>query len=286
MDGIPLDMTSKLLPFRTYFNFPLLLHIHLHSRTQKHFSSVNLGKDYKSRRSMSQLSLQGLIESLTTVVRRLNYNPDKSHWVDYYEDNNYYSKSFSHKKQIVEELLSRTKPGVVWDLGANTGVFSRIAGRMGISVISFDMDSDVVEINYQECLKNGETNLLPLVLDLNNPGPNIGWANKERMTLVERGPADTVIALALLHHLAISNNLPFYNIAEFFSTIGKSLIIEFIPKNDSQVRRLLSAREDIFPDYNLQHFEKAFKTYFQITESVKINNSKRIVYLMKIKKMK
>ena len=286
IDGIPLDLASKLLPFKTRFNFSLFLHIHMHSKTQERFSDKHLHEKYKSQKTMSELSMHGLIDSLKTAIKKMKYNPDKSHWVNYYKDNNYYSKSFEHKKQIVGDFLKKTKPEIVWDMGANTGVFSRIACGSGVHVIAFDMDPDVVEINYRECIKNKETYLLPLVIDLNNPSPNIGWANTERMTLMERGPGDTVMALALLHHLAVSNNLGFSKIAEFFSSICKSLIIEFIPKDDSQVQRLLSSREDIFPDYNQKYFEKIFRNYFHIKESGKIKDSKRIIYLMKNRKLK
>ena len=286
IDGIPLDLASKLLPFKTRFNLSLLLHIHMHSKAQKHFSDKNSYEKYNAQKTMSELSMHGLIDSLKNAIKKMNYNPDKSHWVNYYKDNNYYSKSFEHKKQIVGDFLKKIKPEIVWDMGANTGVFSRIACKSGIQTIAFDMDADVVEINCRECIKNKETHILPLVIDLNNPSPNIGWANQERMTLMERGPGDTVMALALLHHLAISNNLGFDKIAEFLSSICKSLIIEFIPKDDSQVQRLLSSREDIFPDYNQKYFEKIFKSYFHIKESKKITDSKRTIYLMKNRKLK
>ena len=87
--------------------------------------------------------------------------------------------------------------------------------------------------NYLECVKNDETNILHLLLDLTNPSPGIGWENQERMSLLERNPTDTVFALALIHHLAISNNLPLKKIADFLNKICSSLIIEFIPKSNS-----------------------------------------------------
>ncbi len=115
---------------------------------------------------------------------------------------------------------------------------------------------------------------------MTNPSPGIGWRNQERMSLLQRGPTDTVLALALIHHLAISNNLPFDRIADFFHKICTSLIIEFVPKSDSQVQRLLLTREDIFPDYTQQFFESEFKKYFNIQSSVKIKDCERTLYLM------
>ena len=109
-------------------------------------------------------------------------------------------------------------------------------------------------------MKNDEKNILPLMMDLTNPSPYLGWENDERMSFMKRGPIDLVMALALIHHLAISNNLPFDRIAQFFQKICKSLIIEFVPKTDSQVQRLLATREDIFDNYNT--FRVLFNTYF------------------------
>ena len=142
------------------------------------------------------------------------------------------------------------------------------------------MDPACVEINYLTAVSNGETNILPLVLDLTNPSPGIGWENKERMSFFERGHADTVFALALIHHLAISNNLPLDRIASFLKRICSSLIIEFVPKSDSNVQRLLATRMDIFPDYTKEAFEREFSKLFSIQTSVDIKNSERTLYLM------
>jgi len=150
-------------------------------------------------------------------------------------------------------------------------------------IVSSDIDPAAVELNYREVKSNGESRILPLVLDLTNPSGGIGWANRERMALAERGPADMVMALALIHHLAISNNLPFAKIAEFFAQIGRSLIIEFVPKEDSQVQRLLATREDIFSNYTQADFEKEFGRMFTVTGKEPVKGSKRTVYLLKRK---
>ena len=176
--------------------------------------------------------------------------------------------------------LHYLKPRTVWDLGANTGVFSRIASDRGINTIAMDIDPGCVEANYLQTLKNGEKNLLPIWIDLNNPSPGIGWENKERMSLLDRGPAETVLALALIHHLAISNNIPLLRLASFFGNICQSLIIEFVPKPDSMVQKLLSSREDIFPDYTQEAFEYEFLKFFNIVKSEAVGDSERTLYLM------
>jgi hypothetical protein len=142
------------------------------------------------------------------------------------------------------------------------------------------VDPGCVDINYRQVIANGETHLLPLVLDLTNPSPAIGWENRERMSILERGPADTVLALALVHHLAISNNVPLDKIADFLAKLCSWLIIEFVPKTDPKVQRLLSTREDIFPSYTRQSFENELGRLFVIKRSEQIRNSKRILYLL------
>jgi len=280
LDGIPLDLASSLLPYGTRFTFSLLSHIHLHAKSQKHYA----GKTANTKgRKISRLSFMGLIDSLESAVRKMRWRHQQTEWGDYYESTNYLPDTHEHKKKIVDQFLEIINPKTVWDLGANTGLFSRIASNRGIQTISFDIDPVAVEKNYLDSEKNNESNILPLLLDLTNPSPGIGWQNRERMSLAERGPVDTVFALALIHHLAISNNLPFAKIAEFFSETCDFLIIEFILKDDSQVQRLLSTREDIFPDYTQKAFESEFENFFLIKETVKINNSLRILYLMEKK---
>jgi hypothetical protein len=128
-----------------------------------------------------------------------------------------------------------------------------------------------------------EENVLPLVCDLTNPSPGLGWANEERMTLQERGPADLLLALALIHHLAIANNVPLTKIADYFASLGSRLIIEFVPKSDEKVRHLLSSREDVFPDYTRDGFERAFKESFETERVEEIKGSERVLYLMRVR---
>jgi len=278
MDGIPLDLASRLLSFRSRLAFSLYIHIHLHAKAQKRYENKPVDL---SKRSMGRMALLGLIDNLRSAVNRLTWKPAGTEWGQYYTFTNYSHDALERKKALVAALLEEAAPQTVWDLGANTGVFSRIASDKGIQTVSFDVDPAAVEKNYLEAVQRKDPCLLPLVLDLTNPSASIGWANEERLSLAERGPADTVMALALIHHLAISNNVPLENIARFFKGLCTTLIIEFVPKDDSQVQKLLASRADIFPDYDQPHFEKAFGTYFSIEKSASIEDTKRTVYLLK-----
>lgn len=280
IDGIPLDLASRNLPFRTRFAPGILTHIHAHAASQKHYASRT--EKLKERR-FSRTALLALTDSLESNIRKLKFHSKATEWGDYYQDTNYTAEGHEHKKRIIAEFLDVAQPGTLWDMGANTGLFSRIASSRGIRTVSFDVDPLAVEKNYREMAAKKETNLLPLVIDLTNPSPGVGWDNRERMSLEERGPADAAMALALIHHLAISNNLPFDRIAAYFRKICRFLIIEFVPKEDSQVRRLLVTREDIFGDYTLARFEEEFGRMFKILGAVTIRDSTRTLYLMQAK---
>ena len=278
LDGIPLDLTSSLLPLRTCFGFSLAAHIHLHAKTQKRYA----GKVPRSNGlRMSRRSLLGLMDSLRQAVRRLTWKPAGTEWADYYDDTNYSSEAENQKRRLVARFLDLTKPRVVWDLGANNGAYSRLASDNGSLTIAFDVDPAAVEANYLEVIRRGERDILPLVMDLTNPSSDIGWEHRERMSLAQRGPADTVLALALIHHLAISNNVPLPRLARFFSRLSRQLIIEFVPKTDSQVQRLLATREDVFPEYTPEGFEDSFGQCFTIEQVARIQDSQRSLYLMR-----
>jgi len=265
IDGIPLDLATKLLPVKTRFNLSILTHIHLQAKMQNYFSK----KPVKTKYGMDKKSLLALIDNLEVGIRKMKWQETKSEWGQYYNFTNYSNTANKSKRQIIEKYLHVIKPKNVWDLGANNGEFSRIASSGGAKTFSFDIDYNATEKNYT------------LFIDLSNPSSAIGWAHEERMSLLERGPADVVFALALVHHLAISNNLPFDSIAKYFKAICNYLIIEFIPKTDSKVQKLLSTREDIFHSYNQESFEKAFEKYFSIKSISKVQDSERVLYLMK-----
>ena len=276
IDGIPLDLASALLPGRTRLSPALLSHIHLHAKSQEHYADRAVDT---SARKMPRLAFLGFTDNLESAVKGLRWAPH-GNWADYYAETNYSDAALEHKRRLVDHFLRQVNPRTVWDLGANTGMFSRIAAALGAQTVSFDSDPACTEANYLECVQKRETNVLPLWLDLTNPSPAIGWQNQERMSLIERGPADAALALAVVHHLAISNNVPFGHLADFFTQSCRTLIIEFVPKGDSQVRKLLASREDVFADYAQPAFEAEFGKCFAIQKAIQIEGSERTLYLM------
>lgn len=278
LGSLPLDLAVKLLPIKAKINPSIFMHLFLQAKVQmKKSNSVNNHSQFLSRQS-----LVNILDNLENTIKNLEWKLPETLWKNYQENNpSYTDGSLKEKRETVEKFLKSIKPKNVWDLGANLGEYSRLAAAEGANVISMDADPTVVEKNYLHVKQKAETNLLPLWIDLMNPTPALGWENQEREAMLERMLPDTVLALALIHHLTIANNLPLPMLAKFFSKTCQNLVIEFIPKEDFQVQELLINREDIFPAYNQTDFEKIFSEYFLIKEKKPLIDSKRIVYLMK-----
>ena len=292
IDGIPLDLASKLLKGKG--GFAVKAHIHWHAKsvikhgqdgaTEVAGADGMPGKKVTNRITpVSKFKMMAMIEQLIGIVSKLELKNVVTEWGTYYSNTNYTDLAADNKKSIVTGYLSDISPGITWDFGANDGTYSRLAlaGANGNKnfVAAFDIDPIAVERNYSVVKHSGE-NMLPLLLDLANPSPGIGFANKERSELSIRQRPDCILMLALIHHLTISNNLPFGLIAGWLATFCDNLIIEFVPKSDSQVQVLLATRDDIFHDYNESTFEAEFGKFFNIKEKKTLADSDRVLYLM------
>ncbi len=282
IQGIPLDLAASLLPIQSRLNLNLFAHLDLHAKSQKRLADHPRDAPARNTTMLSRKSLLGILDSLEMAVQSLHWKPTGTEWGDYYDNTNYSDAALVAKQELVGQFLDQITPtpGMVWDCGGNTGHFSRVASDRGIFTLSLDIDPAAVEQNYRQMRKKNETNLYPLVQDLTNPSNNCGWDLNERTSLIGRRSADVALALALVHHLAIGNNVPLKQISEFFTRISTWLIIEFVPKEDSQVQRLLAHRKDIFPDYHEQGFENAFSKHWQQVNKVLIPGTKRILYLL------
>jgi hypothetical protein len=279
IDGIPLDLGSGLLPRRTWLRPGMLLHLHLHAKAQRRYAGAKVSAATGGRR-ISRQAVVTLVESLRGAVQGCRWTPAGTEWADYTSDNSYTDTAAASKRETVLELVRGLDARTAWDVGANTGAYSRAAAEAVPEVVAFDLDPAAVERNYRRVRERNETAILPLLMDLTNPSPAQGWGHRERLSLEQRGPADVVLALALVHHLAIGHNLPLGKVADFFSRIGRRLVIEFVPKSDSQVQRLLLNRPDIFPDYTREGFERAFGEWFAIEAARPVAESERTIYRM------
>lgn len=286
IDGIPINLTSSLLPSKTKFNPVLYSNIHLLSKLEsKH------NKDYEGESKIKGLSKKGLLNivvSLFNYIKKLKLRSE-TEWSDYYDKTNYADDAFQHKAEIINTWINAQKPKSLIDIGGNDGTFVRKIDYEIKENLVCDIDNNAVDANYLCLRKNREENILPFVLDVLNPSPAIGLNNKERILFLERikqYAPDVVMALAVIHHMSLSGNVPFNESARFFSSFSKNLIIEFPKKEDSWVQRLLKAKGDFetyFDFYNIDSFESSYKEFFDIIEKLEVKNSHRVMYLMKNK---
>jgi len=224
-----------------------------------------------------------LIDSLKATVEKQRWNSRGTEWASYNENGVHKKEYIEFKTKLISDWLDVLKPMVIWDLGANDGYYSRIAEKKGIDVISYDLDHACLNRNYVLNQRNEESKILPLFMDLLNPSPSLGWGGTERSSFYKRNEPDMVMALALIHHLVISGNIPLDSIALDFSRLAKYLIIEFIPLEDEKVKILLQRRKNYFSEYNQKQFERIFSKYYSIEKREFALCNSRIFYLMMIK---
>jgi hypothetical protein len=279
IDGIPIDLAAALLPWRTRLRGGLLAHVHLHAGAQRRSAAAGPSAEHRQPRRMSATGQDAILDSLRRTIEGLRWQPS-GHWVQYGHQTSYSEAGAASKRSIVERMLAGSGARVVWDLGANVGTYSTVAAGDGRQVIAFDQDASSVEHHWRSLSADARASVLPLVMDLSNPSPSLGWALEERRSLVERGPADVIMALALVHHLAIGNNVPLDRVASLFARLGRRAIVEFVPKGDPMTDHLLAARRDVFPSYTIEGFRKAFGRTFRILDEVPVEDSMRTLFLL------
>ena len=283
MDGIPLDLAWSLLPLRSVFSPGLQMHLHLHAHAEKKYQD---GRQAAKSIRQAKVSTQGLLDLSASLLRAVKAmpGPDRTgEWEDYYTDTNYSPLALQAKEAVTEQTAAGTKGSLALDLGANTGHYSALLARHFSQVIAADIDAQAVGRHYLSLRAKGEKRILPLVLDLGNPSPSIGWACAERASWMQREKADYICALALTHHLYFSNGIPWREQADFFVSLlapRGALLLEFVPREDSQVERLLAARDDIFPDYTLEKLRAAFSPLFEEREVHSLQGTKRILLFL------
>jgi ribosomal protein L11 methylase PrmA len=278
IDGIPLSLCSRLLPWKSHFHLLAYTHIHLHAKLEKKHAGdriLNLkGLSYSRKKMLS------LLEHLEMEIKQLRVKDTSSNWTDYYDTFSYSEAAYKTKKKFVNQICSSIKGKLCLDLGANSGAFSFIAAEHFEQVLACDSDASVLK----EIRKQTKPNVLTLQLDLSNPLPAYGWNSNERRSFIDRAKHnDLTLALALMHHLCIGNNLPFEQLAAFFKDLSSHLLIEFVPKEDIQVKKLLVSRQDIFQDYTKANFETAFEKYFDKHQEFALPDSERVLFYYRIK---
>jgi hypothetical protein len=287
IDGIPIKLIASLLPAKTKLSSVIYTNIHLLAKMEDKHS-----EDYKAETKIAKLSRKAqsnILESLFDYIKKLNIKK-RSEWGDYYSKTNYNEEAFNNKKNLIREWVSQLMPKRLIDVGGNDGTFARMIIDDVDHIIVTDIDSNAVDRNYQQMKSNKELNILPMVCDVLQPAPGIGFNNNERSSLINRlqeyEPGITM-ALALIHHMTLTGNIPFERSAKFYASFSKNLIIEFPKREDSWVKSLLVRKREFinhFDFYNLSNFEEQFSLYFNMIQKETIPNTERVMYLFKNKK--
>ncbi len=205
----------------------------------------------------------------------------KGVWSQYTDICNYEEPAEAAKKQLIKEFLESTTPDRVLDLGCNTGEYSYLAAECGAKVMAVDSDHDAVELLYRR-LRKDPSPITPLIIDLCNPSPGIGYMNCERTPFIGRARPDCVFALALIHHLLVSGNLSLENIRDmFFQLTERDLVLEFVPTDDSMFERLIKLRVNLFGDLSLDSCRKCFLESFELIKEEPIPESKRTLLFLR-----
>lgn len=287
IDGVPLSMASKLLPSRAKARPGVFTHIIAHNAAQQRYAGNQKTATQHRPGKLNKQQLLALVDNLERLVKSLKISAKtSSEWHKYYEFTNYSDTSFKQKQRFVREFAGHIRPDVLVDVGGNDGTFVREAHKnLPVFSIAADIDPLAVEEGYGKMKRLGEQSFVPVRIDLTNPSAGIGWGNEERTAFADRIPGKKrlILALALIHHLSISNNVPFEQVAQYFVSLGEYLVIEFVPKGDSKVDILLANRDDVFLEYTQKDFEAAFSQWYKIMKTQKLSGTKRTLYLMQKK---
>ena len=280
LDGIPLGFASKLLPRSTCLSPGLLVHLHLHARTQAKYAVVRNARREKLAQHLAPDRKRAIVASLAGAVRKLKLPGVRTEWIAYYEQASHYSpQAESFKKQAVGSLIDRMRPSLVYDLGGNVGDYARLVTARNIDCVCYDIDPLCVHENYLRSRKAGDAHMLPLLMDLTNPSPALGFGLEERLGFLDRSRPDLVMALALMHHLRITGNIPLARIAGFLARLAPRLLIEFVPKDDPMAAALIGNRPEIFNDYSLENFRRVFGEHYRTAWSADIPDTPRKLFL-------
>ena len=283
IDGIDSADCAKILSGFSRFRPGVFKHVYLQMKLEQSFAATNrnVKSDLKTVGFHKEL-IKANVKSLARLISKLELTQKKSTWSNYTENNSYQGQEQSEKQAFVRDKVRESRRSLVWDLGCNTGTFSRIAAENADSVVAMDFDSLAVERFYRALHSEENRSILPLTINLANPSPNLGWRGLERKSLPERGKPNLVLCLALIHHLVISANIPLDELIAWLASLGGDLIIEFVTKDDPMVQTLLRNKDDIYSDYNVQSFEQCLGSHFSIRDRKELSGKTRILYYAKL----
>ncbi len=280
IDGIPAASLRPLLSLRDLMRPGVALHVVAHNALQRRYSG-------RERNVTSALAQAGFdkrlivrnVLNLRKVIVGMAPPSDKSTWSDYAGTHSYGEADLAAKRDFVSCAAGFRRWRRVWDLGCNTGTFSRIAARHADYVVAMDSDWMAVEQLYQSQKQQPDGgSILPLVVDLSDPSPGQGWRGRERKSLPDRGKPDLTLCLALIHHVVIGENIPMPDFLRWLADLGTALVIEFVSRDDEMVEMLLRNKDDQYDDYRPEVFESSLSEHFEIRDRQSLKGGRRSIY--------
>jgi hypothetical protein len=285
IDGITPSQMRNLLSFRDRFRRGMFAHVFLHARLEAKYAD-RAGEVKREVRSVFKKELfVANVRKMRKLVERLSWDPPEGVWTAYGERNSYTDDDARRKDEFVRQVANSQPWGLVWDIGANNGRYSRIAAEGAKTVVALDADQGPVELLYRDLRQEGNEQILTLAMNLADPSPGLGWRGLERKTLPDRGKPDLVLALALVHHVAISANVPVKEFVDWLASLGSSLVIEFPTREDPMVQKLLAPKRDgLHPDYELGYFEGVLSEAFEVERSERLESGTRVLYFARARR--
>jgi hypothetical protein len=281
LEGFEPAEMRQFFPGRRRFKKGVFKHVYLHSVAEKRVtqtSSEKVRDDLKQSGFSAELA-KATVRKLLKLVRGLRSRRADSGWKSYRQQCSYSDEDRQAKEQFVRETLDGGASRLAWDLGANDGIYSRLVAERGGYVVAVDADDVTVNAMYRSLREDNITNVLPLVMDLVDPSPARGWRGNERRSFTDRGAPDLLVALALVHHLAIGSNIPLPEVISWFRSLGGTLIVEFVEPQDPMAQRLLAnKRAGLFPDYRIDAFEEHLGRSYSIVRRRQLPGGTRTLY--------
>lgn len=279
LEGIEPNACRQLLSTRDLLRRGVLSHVVMHARLERQHGSSggNVRRELEDAGFRSEL-VKANVSRLRKLIARLRPRDAKSAWSDYAHDNTYSEAEAGRKAEVVRSAARAVRPKLVWDVGCNDGRYSRIAAEHADYTLALDADERTLDRLYTELAVEGQGSILPLVVDVADPSPALGWRNLERKELADRGKPELVLCLALVHHLAITRNIPLASFVEWLRSLDAAVLVEFPTAEDIQVKRLLDAkRPGSHADYDLSSFEALLAEQFAIERREQIGAT-RVAY--------
>jgi hypothetical protein len=277
IDGISVEQCVR--PLSRYFYKPgVLTDVILHAFFQKQYAGTSrrINDDFRHAGFGKDIILSN-VRRLTKIVKNLTWEPAASAWESYTDDCQYSEGGYASKIAFVQRFASRKRRQLAWDLGCNKGDFSRAIAPYAETVISVDADAKVIDGLYQDLRSNGPTNILPLVMNVADPSGGLGWLGRERKAFSDRQNPDLILCLALIHHLAITANIPTDEFIRWLAGFRSDLIIEFVQPSDPMAQKLLLNKEGDHQDYRKEVFLADLEQYFNVVDLMENNGGNRIL---------